>query len=52
MRSDSLSGIPRVELDSRLRWKRQLFWLIGGKLFTTERAADSGGDGSPRWRPR
>ncbi|QRY52399.1 nitroreductase family deazaflavin-dependent oxidoreductase [Mycolicibacterium septicum] len=39
MRSDSLSGIPRVELDSRPRWKRQLFWLIGGKLFTTERAA-------------
>ena len=39
MRSDNLSGIPRVELESRPRWKRQLFWLIGGKLFTTERAA-------------
>lgn len=39
MRSDSLNGILRVELESRPRWKRQLFWLIGGKLFTTERAA-------------
>ncbi|MDF3341162.1 nitroreductase family deazaflavin-dependent oxidoreductase [Mycolicibacterium septicum] len=39
MSNDSLSGIPRVELDSRPLWKRQLFWLIGGKLFTTERAA-------------
>lgn len=39
MRSDSLKGIPRVELESRPLWKRQLFWLIGGKLFTTERAS-------------
>ena len=39
MSNDSLSGIPRVELESRPLWKRQLFWLIGGKLFTTERAA-------------
>ncbi|MGV0809937.1 nitroreductase family deazaflavin-dependent oxidoreductase [Mycolicibacterium setense] len=39
MRSDSLNGIPRVELERRPRWKRELFWWTGGKLFTTEKAA-------------
>lgn len=35
----SLNGIPRVDLPARPLWKRELSWLIGGKLFTTERAA-------------
>ncbi|WP_135459361.1 nitroreductase/quinone reductase family protein [Mycobacterium sp. DL99] len=37
--SGSLNGIPRVNLEIRPLWKREFFWLIGGKLFTTERAA-------------
>ncbi|ODR26737.1 nitroreductase/quinone reductase family protein [Mycolicibacterium porcinum] len=32
----SLNGIPRVDLPARPLWKRELSWLIGGKLFTTD----------------
>ncbi|WP_231965762.1 nitroreductase family deazaflavin-dependent oxidoreductase [Mycobacterium sp. E802] len=35
----SLNGIPRVDLRARPRWKRQLAWWTGGKVFTTEKAA-------------
>lgn len=34
-----LNGIPRVDLKARPLWKRELSWAVGGKLFTTERAA-------------
>lgn len=39
MHTDNLSGIPRVELETRPRWKREVAWWIGGRLFTTDRAA-------------
>ncbi|MGV0735277.1 hypothetical protein ABQF35_00250 [Mycobacterium syngnathidarum] len=35
----SLNGFPRVDLAARPLWERELSWLVGGKLFTTERAA-------------
>lgn len=37
--SATLNGIPRIDLEARPLWKRELAWLAGGKLFTTERAA-------------
>ncbi len=37
--TDFLNGIPRVDLKARPLWKRELSWAVGGKLFTTERAA-------------
>ncbi len=43
MPTDTVNGIPRVDLPSRPRWKRDLSWWLGGNLFTTK-------TGSAAWR--
>ena len=35
MSTDSISGIPRLELHSRPVWKRNLAWWAGGNIFAT-----------------
>ena len=39
MSTDTINGIPRVDLQSRPLWKRNLSWRLGGKLFTTKSGA-------------
>lgn len=36
---DKLHGIPRVDLETRPRWKRDLAWWFGGKVLATARAS-------------
>ncbi|OBB03551.1 nitroreductase [Mycobacteriaceae bacterium 1482268.1] len=43
MSTDTVNGIPRVDLTARPKWKRNLSWWLGGKLFTTK-------TGSTIWR--
>jgi deazaflavin-dependent oxidoreductase (nitroreductase family) len=35
MAADTIAGIPRVDLERRPLWKRNLNWWLGGKAFTT-----------------
>lgn len=43
MSGGTIGGIPRVDLETRPLWKRNLSWWLGGKVFTT-------GTGSAIWR--
>ncbi len=43
MSGDAIGGIPRVDLETRPLWKRNLSWWLGGKIFTTS-------TGSAIWR--
>lgn len=43
MSGDTIGGIPRVDLETRPLWKRNLTWWLGGKVFTTT-------TGSAIWR--
>ena len=43
MSSDTVNGIPRVDLKERPAWKRNISWWLGGKAFTTP-------TGSAIWR--
>ncbi|MHC9296711.1 nitroreductase family deazaflavin-dependent oxidoreductase [Mycobacterium sp. LTG2003] len=36
MRAGTVNGIPRVELENRPTWKRDMAWWFGGKLFSTK----------------
>jgi len=36
MSADTLNGIPKVDLEKRPLWKRNLNWLLGGQLATTK----------------
>lgn len=37
MSSDTVNGIPRVDLQSRPLWKRNLGWVLGGQLFASKK---------------
>ncbi len=43
MSGDHIGGVPRVDLETRPLWKRNLSWWLGGKAFTTN-------TGSAIWR--
>jgi deazaflavin-dependent oxidoreductase (nitroreductase family) len=34
--ADTLNGIPKVDLEKRPLWKRNLNWLLGGQLWATK----------------
>ncbi len=36
MSTEAVNGIPRVDLEKRPLWKRNLNWLLGGQLATTK----------------
>ena len=36
MSGDSVNGIPRVDLQARPLWKRNLNWWMGGQLASTK----------------
>jgi deazaflavin-dependent oxidoreductase (nitroreductase family) len=36
MADDTVNGIPKVDLENRPLWKRNLNWLLGGQLATTK----------------
>jgi deazaflavin-dependent oxidoreductase (nitroreductase family) len=37
MYSDTINGIPRVDLQARPLWKRNLSWAMGGPLFASKK---------------
>ncbi len=43
MSTDTVNGIPRVDLPARPLWKRNLSWWLGGKVLATR-------PGSAIWR--
>jgi len=36
MSGDTINGIPRVDLQERPKWKRNLSWWMGGQLAATK----------------